>query len=400
MNFAPRQLPRVAILSETAVAPRRRMLAGVARYMHEHRPWAIYLKPFNVERSLRAWLRDWGGDGILLSSLEEGSARLPALGIPIVDMAGSLARHGVPLVHADDVAIGRAGAAYLLDRNFRHFAFVEYLAANSASWSGQRRTGFADTVAARGFRCDVHQLQFPAPGSGGPAVWERQQRGLVEWIRSLPKPVGVMTSTDLLGQQFLESCQRAGVVVPEQVAVIGADNDELICDVCSPPLTSVIIDDFRRGYEAAAVLDRLMAGGRPPSEPILIEPAGIVSRASTDILAIDDPVLARALRFIRDHATEGADMAQLLRAVPVSRSVLERRFRKVLGRSINDEFVRTRLNRAIELLQSTEMEPKAIALRAGFGAASYMGAVFRAKLGRTPGSYRATATPLERRHHS
>jgi LacI family transcriptional regulator len=399
VNLAPQKLPRVAILSETAVAPRRRMLAGVARYMHENRPWSIYLKPYGVERSLDAWIRDWGGDGILLSTLEEGTSRLPKLGIPIVDMAGSLAPFGVPLVHADDVAIGRAGAEYLLDRNFRHFGFLEY-GERTAAWSARRREGFAAAVAARGFPCEVYKVTFPAAGSGGPDVWERQQRGLVEWIRALPKPVGVMTSTDLLGQQFLESCGRASVVVPEEVAVVGADNDELICDVCAPPLTSVIIDDFLRGYRAAAVLDRLMAGEPPPREPIWIEPAGIVSRASTDILAIDDPVLAKALRYIRERATEGGDVEQLLRVVPVSRSVLERRFRKVLGRSVNDEFVRTRLNRAIELLQSTEMEPKAVAMKAGFGVPSYMGAVFKAKLGRTPGSYRASAAPLERRHHS
>ncbi|RYG74587.1 hypothetical protein EON77_11760, partial [bacterium] len=147
MKNAPHQLPRVAILSETAVAPRRRMLAGVARYMHEHRPWSIYLKPFGVERSFAAWLRDWSGDGILLSSLEEASAGLPKLGIPIVDMAGSLTPFGVPLVHADDLAIGRAGAEYLLDRNFRHFGFLEYVD-RTAAWSARRREGFANAVAA------------------------------------------------------------------------------------------------------------------------------------------------------------------------------------------------------------------------------------------------------------
>ena len=198
-----------------------------------------------------------------------------------------------------------------------------------------------------------------------------------------------MTSTDLLGQQLLEACQRAGVLVPEQVAVVGADNDELICNLCFPPLSSVIINDEQRGYQAAAVLDELMAGRAAPARRVDIEPVGVVSRASTDILAIDDPSLAASLRFIRDHACDSIGVDDVVAAVPMSRSALERRFRHVVGRSINDEIVRVRLNRAIELLSATQLELKMIAHKAGFGSPSYMGAVFRDKLGRTPGSYRA-----------
>jgi LacI family transcriptional regulator len=192
-----------------------------------------------------------------------------------------------------------------------------------------------------------------------------------------------------MGQQFLEACQRAGVSVPEQVAVIGADNDELICSLCFPPLSSVIINDAQRGYQAAAVLDQLMVGKPAPREPVYIEPSGVVSRASSDILAIDDELLAAALRFVRDRACDGIGVDDVVRAVPLSRSVLERRFRKGVGRTINDEIVRVRVNRAVELLSATELELKEIAQKAGFGSPSYMGAVFREKLGRTPGSYRA-----------
>jgi LacI family transcriptional regulator len=202
-----------------------------------------------------------------------------------------------------------------------------------------------------------------------------------------------MTSTDLIGQQFLEACQRAAVVVPEQVAVVGADNDELICNICFPPLSSVMINDEQRGYQAAAVLDQLMSGGEPPHETVYVEPLGVASRASTDILAIDDQTLAAALRFVRDHACEGISVEDVVRAVPLSRSVLERRFRKTVGRSVNDEIVRVRLNRAVELLSATQLELKAIARKAGFGSPSYMGAVFREKLGCTPGSYRTSRRP-------
>jgi LacI family transcriptional regulator len=382
---ASRQFHRVALIVESAVAPRRRMLAGVARYIHEHDPWAVYLKPFGVEKSLGRWLRDWNGDGIIAAVAELDVDAVHDVGIPIVDVVGLKRHAGVPLVHTNDRSVGRLGAEHLLERGFRSFGFVEY----PFFWSSDRRAGFEEALRAAGFDCAVYKLPYPTAGSGGPGAWEQQQQSLVEWIQSLPRPVGVMTSTDLLGQQFLEACQRAGVVVPEQVAVVGADNDELICNICFPPLSSVIINDDQRGYQAAAVLDQLMSDRPAPDGPVYIEPSGVVGRASTDMLAIDDEYLAAALRFVRDHACETIGVDDVVRAVPLSRSVLERRFRKKVGRSINDEVVRVRLNRAVELLSATQLELKVIAQKAGFGSPSYMGAVFREKLGRTPGSYRA-----------
>lgn len=371
------------------MAPRRRMLAGVARYVREHRPWAIYLKPYGVEKSLQRWLRAWNGDGIIAAVAEVEAGVIKDFGIPIVDVVGLYREDNVPLVHANDDAVGRLGAEHLVERGFRNFAFVEY----PFFWSGGRRAGFERMIRAHGAECAVYSLPYPQAGSGGPEFWEQQQQSLVEWIRSLPKPVGVMTSTDLMGQQFLEACLRAGVVVPEQVAVVGADNDELICNLCSPPLSSVVINDDQRGYQAAAVLDQLMSGKAAPKETVYVEPSGVVSRASSDILAIDDQTIATALRFVRERASTGITVDDVVRAVPLSRSVLERRFRKIVGRSVNDEIVRVRVNRAVELLSATSLELKAIAQKAGFGSPSYMGAVFREKLGRTPGSYRA---PLRR----
>ena len=231
-------------------------------------------------------------------------------------------------------------------------------------------------------------MQLPGPGSGGPGQWKQQQRALAEWLQGLPKPVGVMATNDLMGQQILEACNRLPLEVPDQVAVVGADNDEPICRIAWPPLSSVIINDQQRGYQAAAVLDRMMSGERPPTEPVYIEPVGVATRASTDIMAIEEAAIVKALRFIREHAHERISVDDVVDQVPLSRSVLERRFRKVVGRSVNNEIVRLRLNKAIELLSETNLEPKSIARRVGFGSQSYMNTVFEKKLGRTPGSYR------------
>ena len=380
-----RVIRRVALILESQVAPRRRMLSGVARYVHEHEPWAIYLKPAGVEKSLPSWLREWQGDGIIAAVFDPETEVVTDFGIPVVDVVGVLRRSNVPLVHTNDQSVGRVGAEHLLERGFRNFGFIEY---PEQFWSVERRKGYERVVASHGFACDVYRLPWPRPGSGGPGGWEQQQRGLVDWIQKLPKPVGVMTSTDLLGQQFLEACLRAGVIVPEQVAVIGADNDEPICQVSFPPLSSVIINDDQRGYQAAAMLDRLIKGGPPPKEPVYIEPAGVVGRASTDILAVEEEAIVRAIRFVRDHACDGIGVDEVVRQVPLSRSVLERKFRKAVRRSINNEIVRVRLNRAVQLLCETNLELKVIAQKAGFVSTSYMSAVFRDKLDRTPGSYR------------
>lgn len=382
----PRPLRHVALIVESAVAPRRMMLSGVARYVQEHEPWSIYLKPFGVEQSLPAWLEKWEGDGIIAAVRDPaGVLTSRKRGIPIVDVVGAYRHEHVPLVHTNDHSVGRLGAEHLTERGFVHLAFCEY---EDAFWSSDRRDGFQQAASQKHLTPAVYRMPLPGPGTGGPESWEQQQRRLTAWLSDLPKPVGIMATNDLMGQQLLEACQRLRIKVPEEVAVVGADNDEPICRIASPALSSVIINDHQRGYEAAALLDRMMAGDKPPRTPVYVEPIGVATRASTDIMAIDDQDVVKALRFVRDHATERVNVDDVVRQVPLSRSVLERRFRKVVGRSINSEIVRLRINRAIELLTETSLELKVVAQRAGFGTQSYMNAVFQAKVGKTPGSFR------------
>jgi LacI family transcriptional regulator len=384
-----RPLRHVALIVESAVAPRRMMLTGVARYIQEHEPWAVYLKPFGVERSLPEWLQNWHGDGIIAAVKDPASDVIAHRGIPVVDVVGVLRHEHVPLVHTNDRSVGRVGAEHLMERGFTQFGFCEY---TGEFWSEHRREGFIRALQQAGFSCAVHKMPVPGPGWGGPESYEQQQRDLAAWLNGLPKPVGVMTTNDLMGQQLLEACQRLRIKVPEEVAVVGADNDEPICRISYPPLSSVIINDHQRGYEAAALLDRMMSGEPPPAEPIYVEPGGVATRASSDIMAIDDTAVVTALRFLRERGCDRINVADVVREVPLSRSVLERRFRKIVGRSINSEIVRLRINRAIELLTETELELKVIAQRAGFGTQSYMNAVFQAKVGKTPGSFRRTTT--------
>lgn len=360
------------------------MLSGVARYIHENSRWALYLKPFRVEKSLREWLEHWTGDGIIAAIGDPEQFDVPSLRIPIVDVMGVKRFPGVPLIHTNDDAVGRLGAEHLLERGFRQFGFVEY---EARFWSERRRIGFHQALGPLASNCTVHTMLEPS-GGGGPTGFEQQQHRLAEWIKTLPKPVGIMATNDLSAQQVLEACMRLRVEVPEQVAVVGADNDEPICSICYPPLSSVIINDHQRGYEAAAVLDRLMSGLEPLCDPTWVEPVGVYARQSTDIMAIDDQLVARAMRFVREHACEPISVDDVVAEIPLSRSMLERRFKHAVGRSINSEIVRTRINQAIGMISQTELGLKEVARRCGFGAQAYMNAVFQQRLGRTPGSYR------------
>jgi LacI family transcriptional regulator len=245
---------------------------------------------------------------------------------------------------------------------------------------------FLDCIQAAGFHCDV----FAEPVTGArPTHWERQVQALSAWVRKLPKPTGIMACYDLRGQQVLEACRREGVAVPDSVAVIGVHNDELLCDLCDPPLSSVIPNARRAGYEAAALLDRMMNGDRVSQQVILLDPIGIATRQSTDVVNLADVRISQAVRFIREHAADGITVDEVLRAVPMSRTILERRFKSLLHCTPHDHIVRVRLERVKELLASTELTLAQIAERAGFGHAEYMSVAFKRLTGVSPGAFRA-----------
>jgi LacI family transcriptional regulator len=201
-------------------------------------------------------------------------------------------------------------------------------------------------------------------------------------------PLGLVACNDDRGRQVLEACREAGLHVPEQIAVVGVDNDELLCELSDPPLSSVEPDTRRIGYEAAALLDRMMQGERPPAAPLFVPPKSVVTRRSTDVLAIDDREVAQAVRFIRDHACEGINVEDLLREVPLARVTLKRRFERLLGRSAKAEIMRLQLEKVKQLLTETDLNQAEIARLAGFRHLEYMSAAFHERTGQTAGQYR------------
>ncbi len=337
------------------------------------------------------WLKDWQGNGIIarVQSQTTASAVL-ATRLPVVDVLGLVPDAGIPLVHVDDQGISRQAAEHLLERGFQHFG---YFGIAQENWSVRRREYFAEWLRGAGYRVEAYEL--PRSESGR-ISWEQRENDLAAWITRLPKPAGVMVCSDQRALDFLEACRRAGVEVPDDVAVIGVDNDEVLCEIGFPPLSSVWPAHNQAGYEAAALLDKLMKGGARPAHPILVAPGGVVTRVSTDVLAIDDRHLSKALRVIREHSGVELTNDQVASCAGLSRSILQRRFREKLGRSIHDEILRVRLKRACQLLRETELPLIEVAERAGFKHQEYLGAVFKLRLGKTPAQYRREAGQLGR----
>ncbi len=381
--------PRVALLVETSLASGREILRGIARYVREHRPWTLYHEPHALEDSVPRWLKRWRGDGIIARVQTPAMARaVAALGIPVVDVLG-VVESPFPLVHVDDYAIARMAAEHFMERGLERFGFFGIEGEN---WSRQRYEGLCAAVSR--LQTSVPLYELPRRTLDARA-WERMENDLARWVGELPRPAGVWVCSDQRGPQFLEACRRAGVAVPDEIAVLGVDDDEPLCEVCNPPLSSIQPDHARVGYEAASLLASMLRDGardkvakEPESRPLPVAPRQVVARLSTDTLAIGDELIEAALRIIRDRAHLGVQVPAIARELGVSRSVLQRRFRSALKRPVHQEIMAGKLKKARELLEKTNLSLAAVAERAGFQHQEYMGAVFKSKLGTTPGAVR------------
>jgi len=218
--------------------------------------------------------------------------------------------------------------------------------------------------------------------------WEHEQPVLADWIKGLPKPVGLMACNDICGREVLQACASTGLHVPDDVAVVGVDNDELMCELSNPTLSSVALDLEKAGYEAARLLDGLMSGRFDNNHIVQVEPAYVVTRQSSDLIAQDDPCVAAALRFIKDHAGQAIAVSDVGEEVGVSRRTLERRFLRALGRSVYSEITRCRVERAKRLLVETDLPSYRVAGGAGFGSTKTFNRVFRRAGGVSPKEFR------------
>jgi LacI family transcriptional regulator len=381
-------VPKVALLIETSRGYGRAMLRGIVRYARLHGPWRFYVTPGDFAQAL-PHMNQWGGTGIIarIETVEVArailAARLPTIAldisqnVPITEPR--IARFSE--VASDSRAAARLAAEHLLERGFQHYAYV---GESERLWSQNRELGFRERLAEAGYV----PLIYPAPTNKRDRHWEREQLLLGTWLTDLPKPIGILACNDDRGRQVLDACRAVGVSVPLGVAVVGVDNDELLCELADPPLSSVMLNAETGGYRAAALLDRMMKGRIRKPQRLMVEPMHVVERRSTQASAVDDPDVAAALDFIHHHAAEPIGVDDIVNRLQMSRRALELKFRDVTGRTPHHELQRVRLHRAQRLLLETDLPIPKVATSAGYGSGAYLAQVFQKQLGKTPAQYR------------
>lgn len=374
------KLPKVILWIETSVAYGRGLLSGITKYSNIHGFWSFYTEPGEEGRALPR-LKDWQADGIIARIYNNKQAqKLAAAGLPAIVVPTREKIPGFPNILDDCSAEGKMAADYLLDRGFSRFAYCGF---TNVHWSQGRQEGFRKRIKQAGFELHVHEQSRTKIRRS----YKNQQTRIADWLKSLPKPIGLMTCDDERGRHVIEACRMAGLAVPEEIAVIGVDNDELVCTLAQPPLSSIAVNTERAGYEAAEMLDKMMAGKKIKKRNILVKPQYVMTRQSTDILAIEDREVARAVRFIRQHANQLIQVRDVVREAAVSRRELERRFRRDLGRSVLNEIKRVRTEQVARMLLDTNLTVTQIALSLGYSSLN-LARYFRRQMGLTPLAYR------------
>lgn len=375
--------PQVALLIDTATDWGRRMIRGISQYAQQQGGWDLWLEQ-RCQYAPGRLPPGWRGDGIIARVADRAMARHLARAPGLVVNVSTARVPGAkfPTVTADLHAAARLAIRHLLDQGFQNFAFY---APMNLSFVEDHYRCYVQTLADLEYSCAL----LHAPGGKRPREgWQKHHKRLERWIRDLPKPVAVLTWTGRRGREVIYACRALGLSVPEQVAVLGADDDALLCETCNPPLSGVALTSEQIGFEAASLLDRMLHGAKPPARPVLIEPTRIIVRQSTDTLAIGDEDVARAIALIRVHAARPIQVRDILRVVPLSRRSLDRRFQQVLGRTPAEEIRRVHLERAKRLLADTDMPVPNVAAASGFRSREYLARAFKRETGLSPRQYR------------
>jgi LacI family transcriptional regulator len=303
----------------------------------------------------------------------------------VVNVCGALAGLPFPAVGIDNEAVGRTAADHFLGRGFKRFAFLGH---GGFAFSTRREEGFACRLWETGYSVATYH----APGGedfrpNGRPIGPSTRLG--DWLQRLPKPCALFACNDIWGGYATEVCRRVGIAIPDELAVVGVDDDDLLCELARPRLSSVRVPSERIGFEAAAMLDRLLSGRKPPRVPTLLPPTGVAVRQSSDLLAIDDAAVKVMLGRIRQAGDVPVRVDDVVRELSVCRRSAERRFRSVVGRGIAAEIRRSRVERAKELLAETGLSVADVAARTGFASPQRFAVAFRRTEHMTPTAYRA-----------
>jgi LacI family transcriptional regulator len=378
----PKTIVRIGLVMTHSLGFYRDILRGVKAFAVERPDWVF--TPIAPEARAIELARPLNCDGYLAHVFTRPLASvLVKLRKPVISVAGVLPDLPLPRVAVDHVEVGRQAARHLLERGVCQFGFVGY---PKHDFSVKRQEGFRETIESAGMTLDVF-LERASRVQDPTGVW-RWNQPLMDWLTSLPKPVGVLASNDVQASQVSECCRQLKLLVPDQVAIVGVDDDDVLCELSRPSLSSVALPGERIGYEASKLLDKWLSGSPPARTLIVLPPAGVVVRQSSDLLAVPDPDVSAAVRFIQRHAHQEMRVENILQHVSIARRALERRFRKSLNRSISEEIRRVHLNRSKQLLIDTELPIATVARMSGFHDGRQLSILFRKATGSTPSEFR------------
>jgi LacI family transcriptional regulator len=373
------KIRKVILLLETSHMYGRGLLSGIAQYSRFHGHWVFHFEPGGIDKALPK-LDKWQADGIITRDFN-ALEKLIAKGLPTIIVSHKKPSHGTYNIDTDDFAIATTAAEYFLGKGFKNFA---YCGLDEMLWSCRRAKGFKERVAKAGFETFIYEQ----PKSKQKRLWNNEQSILAKWLKSLPKPVAVMTCADYRSQEVSEACKIADLRVPEEVAILGVDNDTLLCDLSSPSLSSIALSTEKAGYQAAELLDQLMNRQTAESQTIEVLPTHIITRHSTDILAIDDLQVAKAIRYIRQNSKKLIQVGDVVEATTLSRRSLERHFIAYLGRSILDEIRRVHVEQVAIMLTETNLSVAQIGLLMGYSEINNIRKYFCQLKGISPREYR------------
>jgi LacI family transcriptional regulator len=377
---------KVMILVSSSGSVGRGLLLGIAKYIAINTSWITYYQT-EARRLSENYLKNWKIDGIIADQRElEKNKLLQDYEIPkIILISHETMSDDRTYITANSEAIGKMAAEYFLDRGFKQFAFCSY---SDMIWSRERLASFRKRISEEGYKVSV----FERPYFKSYVPWERDQKKMADWINLQLKPLAVLACNDDRGRHVLEACKLEGVKVPEEVAVMGIDNDEIICGLTSPPLSSISLDIEKIGYDAAELLDDIISKKSVKIKHLIITPTHVVVRQSTDIVAIKDLEIASALNFISNNTNRPLQVSEVAAFVNMSQRTLERKFKKSFPLSINDEIERMRMNVIKKHLLQTNISVTQIAIKLGFPGVEQMARFFRKNEKTSPREYRQKHT--------
>jgi LacI family transcriptional regulator len=377
---------KIILLLDFAEEYSKSLMKGINAYSKEFGPWIFCRMPlFHRETigidGILKWALEWNADGIIGQLYNRDIEKIIQAGIPVIAQDFKERFTEIPNITGGYHEAGQLGADYFLKKGFTNFAFYGF---NDIVWSRERAEGFEERLKKRGHK--VHYFEHKKARST--ELWYYKPSSLSRWLKSLPKPIGLMTCDDNQGQHITEACRQLGIRIPEEVAVLGVDNDEMICDLSDPPLSSIALDAEKGGYDAAKLMDYMIKHGTSDYYNIIVKPVQVITRYSTDIYATNDDHIASSLKYIHQNIDKNLHVDEVVKQVPLSRRALEKRFLEITGYPIYKYIFNLRIEKFTQKLLDTDMSVFEIALDMGLTDSKNIARQFRQAKGCSPSVYR------------